>query len=160
MFSSPEFWVAVAFVIFVAGAGRPMSRAIITALDARGDRIRKEIEEALALREEAQKLLADSKRRQRDAIKESEEILAHAKIETARLREQAQQDMDAALRRREQSAMDKIAQAEANALRDVRNQVVEVALSATAGLITANLDQEKHAAIVDQSIRGVANKLR
>ena len=160
MFSSPEFWVAVAFVIFVAAAGRPMSRAIIAALDARSERIRQELDEAVALREEAQKLLADSKRRQRDAIKESEEILAHAKIETERLREQAKQDMDDALRRREQSAMDKIAQAETNALRDVRNQVVEVALSATAGLIAANLDKEKHAGLIDQSIRGVADKLR
>jgi F-type H+-transporting ATPase subunit b len=107
-----------------------------------------------------QKLLADSKRKHRDAIKESEEILAHAKVEAERLREQVQQDMDAALRRREQSAMDKIAQAEANALRDVRNQAVEVALSATASLIAANLDHAKHAAIVDQSIRSVADKLR
>jgi len=160
MFSSPEFWVAVAFVIFVAAVFRPMSRQIAAALDARGTRIRTEIEEAQTLREEAQKLLADSKRKHRDAIKESEEILAHAKVEAERLREQAQADMDAALRRREQSAMDKIAQAEANALRDVRNQAVEVALAATASLIAANLDHEKHAAIVDQSIRNVADKLR
>lgn len=160
MFSSPEFWVAVAFVIFVAAAFRPMSRQIVTALDGRGARIRAEIDEAQTLREEAQKLLADSKRKYRDAIKESEEILAHAKVEAERLREQAQQDMDAALRRREQSAMDKIAQAEANALRDVRNQAVEVALAATASLIAANLDHEKHTAIVDQSIRNVADKLR
>lgn len=160
MFSSPEFWVAVAFVIFVAAVGRPMSRAIFAALDARGIRIRTEIDEAQALREEAQKLLADSKRTHRDAIKESEEILAHAKIEAERLREQIQLDMDAALRRREQSALDKIAQAEATALRDVRNQVVEVALSATAKLIAETLDHEKHAAIVDRSIRGVSDKLR
>jgi len=160
MFSSPEFWVAIAFVIFVAGAARPVSRAVFAALDARGERIRTEIEEAQALREEAQKLLADSKRKHRDAIKESEEILAHAKVEAERSREQVQQDMEAALRRREQSALDKIAQAEANALRDVRNQAVELALAATANLITANLDREKHAAIVDQSIRGVADKLR
>jgi F-type H+-transporting ATPase subunit b len=159
MFSDPEFWVAVAFVIFLAAAGRPMSRAIITALDARGERIRTEIEEAQSLREEAQKLLADSKRKHRDAIEESAEILAHAKIEAERLRVQIQQDLDAALRRREQSAMDKIAQAEANALRDVRNQAVSVALSATASLIAANLDDKKHAALIDQSIRGVAEKL-
>jgi F-type H+-transporting ATPase subunit b len=159
MFSSPEFWVAVAFVIFVVAVFRPMSRQIATALDARGDRIRTELEEAQALREEAQKLLADSKRKQRDAIKESKEILAHAKVEAERLREQAKQDMDAALQRREQSAMDKIAQAEATALRDVRNQAVEVALSATASLIAANLDPEKHATLVDHSIRGVADKL-
>ncbi len=160
MFSSPEFWVAVAFVIFVAVAIRPLSRQIIAALDARSARIGTEIEEAQALREEAQKLLAESKRKHRDAIKESEEILAHAKVEAERLREQAQADMDAALRRREQSAMDKIAQAEVNALRDVRNQAVEVALAATTRLIVANLDREKHADIIDQSIRSVADKLR
>lgn len=160
MFSSPKFWIAVAFVLLVAAIIRPMGRAVLAALDARGERIRVEIEEAQALREEAQKLLADSKRKHRDAIKESEEILAHAKVEAQRLREQVQQDMDAALRRREQSAMDKIAQAEANAIRDVRNQAVAVALSATASLITANLDPAKHAAIVDQSIRSVADKFR
>ncbi|HEY5597166.1 MAG TPA: F0F1 ATP synthase subunit B [Kiloniellales bacterium] len=160
MFSSPEFWVAVAFVIFVAAAARPVSRQIFAALDARGARIRAEIEEVQALREEAQKLLAESKRKHRDAIKEAEEILDHAKVEAARLSGQAQQDLEAALRRREQAAMDKISQAEAKALQEVRNQAVEVALAATANLIAANLDRNKHAAIVDQSIRDVADKLR
>ncbi|HEY5597662.1 MAG TPA: F0F1 ATP synthase subunit B, partial [Kiloniellales bacterium] len=69
-------------------------------------------------------------------------------------------DLEAALRRREQAAMEKIAQAEAKALQDVRNQAVEIALAATANLIAANLDRNKHAAIVDQSIRDVADKLR
>lgn len=160
MFSDPEFWIAVAFVIFVAATFRPLSRQILSALDARGARISVEIEEAKALREEAQKFLAESKRKHRDAIKEAENILAHAKVEAARLREQAQQDLEFALRRREQSAMDKIAQAEAKAIKDVRDQAVEVALAATASLIAANLDPQKSAAIIDQSIRDVADRLR
>jgi F-type H+-transporting ATPase subunit b len=159
MFSSPEFWVAVAFVIFVVAVFRPASQQILAALDTRGARIRNELEEAHTLREEAQKLLAESKRKHRDAIKETEEILAHAKVEAARLREHAQQDLAAALRRREQAALDKIAQAEAKALREVRERAVDVALAATASLIAANLDQKKHAAIVDESIRGIADKL-
>ena len=160
MFSSPEFWVAVAFVIFVAATFRPLSRQILSALDARGERIGVEIEEAQALREEAQKLLAESKRKHRDAIKEAESILAHAKVEAERLREQAQQDLELALRRREQAAMDKIAQAEAKAIKDVRDQAVDVALAATASLIATSLDPQKSAAIVDQSIRNVADRLR
>jgi len=159
MFSSPEFWVAVAFVIFVVAVFRPASQQILAALDTRGVRIRNELEEAHTLREEAQKLLAESKRKHRDAIKETEEILAHAKVEAARLREQAQQDLAAALRRREQAALDKIAQAEVKALREVREHAVDVALAATAALIAANLDQKKHAAIVDESIRGIVDKL-
>jgi F-type H+-transporting ATPase subunit b len=159
MFSSPEFWVAVAFVIFVVAVFRPASQQIVAALDTRGTRIRNELEEAQSLREEAQKLLAESKRKHRDAIKETEEILAHAKVEAARLREQAQQDLAAALSRREQAAMDKISQAEAKALLEVREQAVDVALAATATLLAANLDQNKHAAIIDESIRGIADKL-
>lgn len=160
MLAEAEFWIAAAFVIFLAATFRPIRRHLLAALDGRSARIRNDLEEAQALREEAQKLLADSKRKHRDAIKESEEILAHAKVEAERLREQTRLDMDAALRRREQSALEKIAQAEADALRDVRSQAVDVALLATASLIAANLDAEKQAALLDQSIRGVAEKLR
>jgi F-type H+-transporting ATPase subunit b len=161
MFADPTFWVAVAFIIFVALAIKPLGvhRQMFTALDKRGQRIGKEIEEAEALREEAQKLLADYKRKQRDAVKEAEEIVAHAKAEAGRLREQAQKDLEASLQRREQAAMEKIAQAEAQALQEIRNQAVDVALAATARLISDNLDQAKAASLVDEAIGDLSGKL-
>ena len=159
MFSSPDFWVAVAFVIFVAAVFRPAVRAATAALDARGERIRAEIEEAQVLREEAQALLAEYKRKQRDALKDAEDISEHAKSEAVRLREQAEQDLEAALQRREQAAMDKIAQAEASALQEVREQAVDVALTATAKLIESNLDSERSNAMVEQAIRDLSDKL-
>lgn len=161
MFADPTFWVAVAFIIFVALAIKPLGvhRQMFAALDKRGQRIGKEIEEAEALREEAQKLLADYKRKQRDAVKEAEEIVAHAKAEAGRLREQAQKDLEASLQRREQAAMEKIAQAEAQALQEIRNQAVDVALAATARLISDNLDQAKSASLVDEAIGDLSGKL-
>ena len=159
MFSSPSFWVAVAFVIFIAAVFRPLSRAVAGALDARGERIRAEIEEAQALREEAQTLLAEYKRKQRDALKEAEDIIEHAKSEAARPREQAEHDLRVALQRREQAAMDKIVQAEASALQEVREQAVDVALAATAKLIESNLDAERSNAMVEQAIRDLSDKL-
>ncbi|MFQ5774469.1 MAG: F0F1 ATP synthase subunit B [Kiloniellaceae bacterium] len=156
---SPEFWVAVAFVLFAAAVFRPIKRRLLAALDARGERIGAEIEEAQTLREEAQKLLAEYKRKQRDALDEAEEILNHAKTEAARLREQAEQDLEASLRRREQAAMEKIAQAEAQAVQEVRDQAVDVALAATARLIEANLDKKRSAALVEQAIRDLSDKL-
>ena len=159
MFSSPEFWVAVAFVIFVVLVAKPIKAFFTSALDARSERIRTEIAEAQSLREEAQKLLADYKRKQRDALKEAEEIIAHAKLESERLGEQTRQDLEVALRRREQAAVEKIAQAEAQALQEVRDQAVDVALSATARLISESLDKTKSDALVDQSIRDLSGKL-
>ena len=159
MLHDPTFWVAVAFVIFFAAVGRKIAGALNGALGARAEAIRKEIEEAQNLREEAQHLLAEYKRKQRDALSEAEEILAHAKLEAKRLTTQAEQDLEAALRRREQAAMDKIAQAEAKALQEVRNQAVDVAMAATAKLLESNMDQARANSLVEQSIQNVAGKL-
>ncbi len=159
MLEDPTFWVAIAFAAFVILAGKPVSGAVLGALDARSDRIRAEIDEAQALREEAQKTLAEYKRKQRDALKEAEAILDHAKVEASRLGEQAARDLVVALDRREQAALEKIAQAEAQALQEVRDQAVEMALAATAKLISDNLDKSRADAMVDQAIRDLSGKL-
>jgi F-type H+-transporting ATPase subunit b len=159
MLEDPTFWVAVAFLAFVALAARPVSGALTGALDARSARIRAELEEAQALREEAQKTVAEFKRKQRDAIKEAERILDHAKVEAGRLRERAERDLEAALERREQAALDKIAQAEAQALQEVRDRAIEVALLATAKLIAENLDPERSGAMIDRAIRELSGNL-
>jgi F-type H+-transporting ATPase subunit b len=159
MLEDPTFWVAVAFLVFATLAARPVSGAITGALDARSARIRTELEEAQALREEAQKTVAEFKRKQRDALKEAEQILDHAKVEAKRLRERAGRDLEAALERREQAALDKIAQAEAQALQEVRDQAIEVALVATARLISENLGPERSGAMIDRAIRDLSGKL-
>jgi F-type H+-transporting ATPase subunit b len=159
MLEDPTFWVAAAFVIFIAAVGKKGVAAINGALDARGAAIGAEIEEAEKLREEAQHLLAEYKRKQRDALGEAEEILDHAKLEAQRLTAQAEKDIEAALRRREQAALDKIAQAEAKALQEVRDQAVEVAMAAAAKLLRSNLDNEGLNALVDDSIGNLSQKL-
>lgn len=160
MFESPEFWVAIAFVLFVAALLKfRVPGMVFKALDARSDAIRTEIDEAKALREEAQKALAEYKRKQRDALKEAEAIIEHAKVEAERVRQQAHSDLDAALKRREQATLEKIAQAEAKALQEVHDLAVDVALAATSKLLTANMDQKTANALVDESIKGLADKL-
>ncbi len=159
MLQDPTFWVAVAFLTFVVLAARPVSRAVAGALDGRSNRIRAEIEEAQALREEAQKTVAEFQRKQRDALKEAEQILDHAKIEATRLRERAERDLEAALERREQAALDKISQAEAQALQEVRDRAIEVALLATAKLIAENLGPERSGAMIDRAIHDLSGHL-
>ena len=113
--NAPTFWVMVAFFVFVGALARPISGAIAAALDKRADKIRADLEEAEKLREEAQNLLASYQRQQRDAVKEAEAIVEHAKEEAERLTQQGRERLKAALERREKQAMDRIAQAEAAA---------------------------------------------
>ncbi len=159
MFSDPTFWTAVAFVIFFLAVGRQLFKAATTGLDKRSEEIRKELEEAEALRVEAQKMLADHKRKQRDSEKEAEEMLAHAKAESQRMREKAQKDLEADLKRREQVALDKIAQAEVNALKEVRSLAVELAVAATAKLLSENLDKATADDLVQSAIDDLDSKL-
>ncbi|MEC8851884.1 MAG: F0F1 ATP synthase subunit B, partial [Pseudomonadota bacterium] len=142
MFSDPTFWVAVGFAIFVVAAGRPIMTKIGGVLDNRAAEIAGKLEEAKNLREEAQTVLANYQRLQRDAAAEAEAILAHASEEAERLRAAAEENLAQTLKRREEAALDKIAAAEARALQDVRNRAVDVAMAATEKLVVDAMSDE------------------
>ena len=85
----PTFWVAVAFVVFVVLIFKPSKGALIGSLDAKIVEIRQEVEEAEKLREEAQSLLANYQRQQRQAIQDAEAIVARAKEEAEAIQAEA-----------------------------------------------------------------------
>jgi F-type H+-transporting ATPase subunit b len=151
-YATREFWVAVAFVIFAVAVFRPVKRALITALDARAARIKSEIDEASKLREEAKALLASYQRKQREAAREAVEIVAGAKKEAEVLRRKAADDLAASLSRREKMAADRIAQAEAEALFQVRNAAVDIAAAATRKLLSETLDAGRAAKLIDAAL--------
>lgn len=154
-----EFWVAVAFVILIAAVWKPVKRSLAASLDARAAKIRSALEEARRLVEEARAVLADYQGKQRQALSEAEGIMRHAAAEAERNRQAAEGDLAASLRRREQQAMDRIAQAEAKALDEVRALSVELALAATRRLVRDNLDAKRAAGLVDQAIAELPQRL-
>ncbi len=156
---SPEFWVAVGFIFFVAAIAKPTGRAFASMLDARSDRIRETLDEAARLREEAQRLLAEYQRRQRDVVRETEEMLAKAKEEAERFAAEASANLEIVLARREEMARQKIARAEAEALQQVREIAVDVAVAAARELIADGLDDRRRGALVDAAISELPEKL-
>ena len=126
-----EFWVAVAFVIFVGVLIYYRAHKMaIDAIDARRDRIQAELDEARRLREEAQALLELYRRKQQEAEREAADILAGAKTEADRLAVEAAAKMEEVLARRTKMAEAKIGQAETQALADVRAAAAEAAVAA------------------------------
>jgi F-type H+-transporting ATPase subunit b len=159
MLSSPTFWTAVGLVLFLAIAIYFGLNRVLRGLDNRADKIRKDIEEAERLREEAQKTLADYKKKQREAQREAEEIVEHAKTEAQRMRERAEKELEEQIERRERLTRQRIEQAEAKALAEVRNKAVDVAVAATAQLMQDNLSQDRSNQLVDQAIQDVQKRL-
>jgi len=154
-----EFWVAIAFVVFVVLVFKPGKAAILGALDGKIAQIREEVEEAQRLREEAQATLAAYQRQQRDAAQEVEELMARARAEAETHRKQAAAALQTALERQEIMAREKIAQAEASAVAEVQRRAVEVAVAATGKLLEARLSGAAGDALIDDSIQSLPNRL-
>jgi F-type H+-transporting ATPase subunit b len=160
VFSTPEFWVAVSFFLFVAGVlYLGAHRKIAAALDARSEAIAKEIDEARHLREEAEKVLADYRRKQGNAAKEAEDIVTLASKEASSLAAETSRAMKEQFERRTKLAEDKIARAETEAVRDVRIAAAEAAVTAAQSVIAAKLTPETADKLVTQGIDALKTKL-
>ncbi len=135
-----EFWVAVAFVLFVGVLGYFQAhKKVVKGIDDRRDRIKSELDEARRLKEEAQALLESYRRKQHEVEHEAQAILAGAKAEAERLAAEAAGKVEEFIARHTKMAKDKIAQAEAQALADVRSAAAEAAVAAAGSVLARSV---------------------
>ncbi len=128
-------------------------------LDKRAEGIRADLEEARRLREEAQTILASYERKSREVQGKADQIVEHAKIEAEDAAKAAKAEIEVSVARRLQAAEDKIASAEAAALREVRNRAAEIAVAAAAEVLRGQMGDAERAALIDDAIRTVEAKL-
>ncbi len=128
---SAEFWVGVGFFIFIGILGWfGVHKTLLKGLDARGERVSAELNEAKRLRVEAEKLLADYEARRASAEKEADSLVADAKVEAERISVAAKASVADFITRRTAQAELKIAQAEASAAAEVKGAAADAAVKA------------------------------
>jgi F-type H+-transporting ATPase subunit b len=156
----PEFWVAISFFLFVGLVlYLGVHKKIAAALDARAALIAKELEEARRLRDEAEKVLADYKRKQGEAVTETKNIVNLAVREAEALAAETRKSVKEHFDRRMKLAEDKIARAEQDAMREVRSVAVDAAVAAAQSLIAQNLTADRAGKLVSESIDTLKSKL-
>ncbi len=155
-----EFWVLVAFLGFFAIVFYMKVPAQLTgALDARADAIKKELDDARRLREEAQTLLADYQKKSREAEEEAKSIIDQARREAEALAAETKKQLADSVERRSKMAEEKIARAEAQALAEVRGSAVEAALKAAEKILAGKVTGAKSDDLIQQSITDIKGKL-
>ena len=155
-----EFWVAVSFAIFIGMLIYfGVHKLILNALDERRARIKAELDEARRLKEEAQALLAEYRRKQQEAEREAAAIIDGAKAEADRLGIEAKAKLEEFLARRTKMAETKIAQAEAQALADVRSAAAEAAVAAAEKILSQTVKGKVADDLVAKGIADVKGKL-
>lgn len=154
------FIALVALVIFLgiviyAGGFRQMGAG----LDARALRIRKDLDDAATLRKEAEALLAEYKQKRIDAEKEAAGIIAQARADAEEYATETRRKLTESLERRGKQAEQKIAQAEAAAIKDVRNAATELAIAAAHSLVAEAAKGDKGSGLIADSIAAVKARL-
>lgn len=159
--NNPEFWVAVGTAIFLAFIFyKRVPQSSANSLDSRAAAIAHEIEEARRLRSEAEALFAQYRQKHAAAESEAQAILAEARAEAERYAAEARAAASAQIARRAKQAEDKIAQAEAHALADIRAVAANTAVAAAEKLIARKLDDNRATDLVKRSIAEIQGRLQ
>ena len=160
MFHEAETWVAVAFVLFVGlGIYLKVPAMLAKMLDERADKIGKELAEARKLREEAQALLAEYQKKRAEAEKDAANIVAQAKVEAEAYSVETRKKLVETIERRTKQAAQKIAQAEAAAIKEVRTTATEAAIGAASKLVGEAVQGTRGVKLIDESIAAVKSRL-
>ncbi|WP_298495294.1 F0F1 ATP synthase subunit B [uncultured Maritimibacter sp.] len=155
-----DFVVLLAFILFVLVLIYFKVPGMIGGLlDKRAAGIRAELEEARALREEAQTILASYERKQKEVAEQAAQIVEHAKTEAATAAEVAKQDLKDSIARRLAAAEDQIKSAENAAIREVKDRAVVVAVAAAKDIIAKNISAAEGNKLIDAAIGDVETKL-
>lgn len=155
-----DFVVLLGFLAFIAVIFYFKVPAMLGGLlDKRATDIRDEINEAKALREEAQALLASYERKQKEVQEQADRIVASAKKDAALAADQAQEDLKASIARRVAAAQDQLASAEASAIKEVRDTAVNVAIAAANDVIAKQMTAKNATSLIDDAIGEVTAKL-
>jgi F-type H+-transporting ATPase subunit b len=159
-FANTDFIVLLGFIVFIAILLKAKVPALISGiLDKRAEDISNELDEARALREEAQTILASYERKHREVQEQADAIVAQAKIDAEAAAEKAKADLKVSIERRLASAVDQIASAEASAVREVRDTAVTVAVAAAQDVIAKQMTAADANSLIDEAIAEVGDKL-
>ncbi|MFZ5964596.1 F0F1 ATP synthase subunit B [Thalassococcus sp. BH17M4-6] len=158
--TNTDFIVLLAFILFIVVLiYYNVPSMLMSMLDKRADGIQSELDEARALREEAQTLLASYERKQREVQEQADRIVAQAREEAEIAAEEAKADIAKTLERRLAAANDQIASAEASAVREVRDRAVTVAVQAAKDVVAKQMTASDANKLIDDAIDQVGKKL-
>lgn len=155
-----DFVVLIAFILFILVLLKFKVPSMLGGmLDKRAEDIQSDLNEARALREEAQTILASYERKQKEVQEQADRIVAQAKEDATAAAEQAKADLKASIARRVSAAEDQITSAETSAIKEVRDQAVVIAIGTANDVIAKGMSAADGNKLIDAAIAEVDAKL-
>jgi len=160
MFSDPQFWVAIAFIIFILAIFNPVRKILNSSLDTKIKEIKESIEEAENLKNDTQVTLSEIKKRQNEVELEIKEIHLNSKNKIKILESQAQIKLSEQNSKRESLAKAKIEQMVRDANLMVKQHITQTAINAAVIVLEKKLNAEEKQNLINQSIKDLESVLK
>ena len=152
MFSDPQFWVAVSFILFIAAIFNPVRKILTSSLDAQIKDIKNKIDEVENLKNEAQKALDELRERESKVEKEIQNLKLESEKRIAELKDISATKLTDQIEKRKILANNKIEQLVRDTNNSLKNYITSVAIETTRNVLLQNLSKEKKSALIDESI--------
>ena len=152
MFSDPQFWVAVSFILFIAAIFNPVRKILTSSLDAQINDIKNKIDEVENLKNEAQKALDELKERETKVEKEIQNLNLESEKRIAELKDISTSKLTEQIEKRKILAENKIEQLVRDTNNSIKNYISSVAIEATRNILLQNLSKDKKSALIEESI--------
>lgn len=152
MFSDPQFWVAVSFILFIAAIFNPVRKILTSSLDAQIKDIKNKIDEVENLRNEAQQALDELKERENKVEKEIQNLNLESEKRIAELKDISTSKLTDQIEKRKILAENKIEQLVRDTNNSIKNYISSVAIEATRNILLQNLSKDKKSALIEESI--------
>ena len=152
MFSDPQFWVAVSFILFIAAIFNPVRKILTSSLDAQIKDIKNKIDEVENLRNEAQKALDELKERENKVEKEIQNLNLESEKRIAELKNISTSKLTDQIEKRKILAENKIEQLVRDTNNSIKNYISTIAIEATRNILLQNLSKDKKSELIKESI--------
>ena len=152
MFSDPQFWVAVSFILFIIAIFNPVRKILTSSLDAQIKDIKNKIDEVENLKNEAQKALDELKERETKVENEIENLKLESEKKIADLKNISAKKLMDQIEKRKILTENKIEQLVRDTNNSIKNYISNVAIEATRNVLLQNLSKDKKSALIEESI--------
>ena len=152
MFSDPQFWVAVSFILFIAAIFNPVRKILTSSLDAQIKDIKNKIDEVENLKNEAEKALDELKERETKVEMEIQNLKLESEKRIAELKDISASKLSDQIEKRKILAENKIEQLVRDTNNSIKNYISSVAIEATKNILLQNLSKDKKSNLIEESI--------
>lgn len=160
MFSDPQFWVAVSFILFIAAIFNPVRKMLVSSLDAQISEIKTKIEEAENLKNEAQNTLSELKKREAEVEKEIEKFKTDAENKISELKNLSSKKLSDQIEKKKILADNRIEQLLRDTNQNIKSYIADIAIEAITDILKTSLSKDKKAELINDSINDLNRVLK